>query len=232
MADPPERAAGGADPSDRPAVHRALAGPGPRQRAAVVLRCPVGPGVRPPGAIAAGEPLPPDLVEWASASVTCFLHAEIPRLLPEARFAAVPGAQAGPLTAVSPGGEPPWGNRVDAMTLIRDDAGTGDLTVMVGVVDPSVAEREEQSCRRDTAARCTVRRGPDGEIVLLSTERDPLPAGNPRNWVVRVYRGHSEINVQVSNTDRQGPSATRPEPVLTAEQAVELALSPSLQLFP
>lgn len=38
MADPPERAAGGADPTDRLAVHRALADLAPRQRAAVVLR--------------------------------------------------------------------------------------------------------------------------------------------------------------------------------------------------
>lgn len=38
MADPPERAAGGADPTDGLAVHRALADLAPRQRAAVVLR--------------------------------------------------------------------------------------------------------------------------------------------------------------------------------------------------
>ncbi|HEX8344367.1 MAG TPA: SigE family RNA polymerase sigma factor [Actinoplanes sp.] len=38
MADPPERAAGGADPTDGLAVRRALAGLAPRQRAAVVLR--------------------------------------------------------------------------------------------------------------------------------------------------------------------------------------------------
>ena len=84
---------------------------------------------------------------------------------------------------------------------------------------------------------CTVQRGPDGETVLLSTERDPLPAGNPRTFVVWVYRGHTEINVQVSNTDRRSvngaaPVATRPEPVLSADQAVQLALSPELYLFP
>jgi RNA polymerase sigma-70 factor (sigma-E family) len=38
MADPPEQAANGSDPTDRLAVHRALAGLAPRQRAAVVLR--------------------------------------------------------------------------------------------------------------------------------------------------------------------------------------------------
>lgn len=38
MAEPPERAAGGADPADSLAVRRALAELAPRQRAAVVLR--------------------------------------------------------------------------------------------------------------------------------------------------------------------------------------------------
>ena len=38
MADPPERAAGGVDPTDGLAVRRALADLAPRQRAAVVLR--------------------------------------------------------------------------------------------------------------------------------------------------------------------------------------------------
>ncbi|MEV0902433.1 SigE family RNA polymerase sigma factor [Actinoplanes sp. NPDC049802] len=38
MAAPPERVAGGADPAERLAVHQALAGLAPRQRAAVVLR--------------------------------------------------------------------------------------------------------------------------------------------------------------------------------------------------
>jgi RNA polymerase sigma factor (sigma-70 family) len=38
MADPPERAAAGADATDRLAVRRALAGLAPRQRAAVALR--------------------------------------------------------------------------------------------------------------------------------------------------------------------------------------------------
>jgi RNA polymerase sigma-70 factor (sigma-E family) len=38
MADPPDRAAGGADPAESLAVRRALADLGPRQRAAVVLR--------------------------------------------------------------------------------------------------------------------------------------------------------------------------------------------------
>ncbi|MGX6606642.1 hypothetical protein ACWKSP_31640 [Micromonosporaceae bacterium Da 78-11] len=204
---------------------------------AAAAPCPAPPGSRPAAAFAAGRPLTPELVRWATTRLTCFLGDEVPRLLPAARYAQVPGAQAGPLTGFSLGGEPPWGNRVDAMALIRDAEGTGDLMISVGVADRSTAAQDVDSCRRDQAAKCTVRNGPNGETVLLGTEHDPLPAGNPRNFVVRVYRGHSEISVQVSNTDRRSvhgaaPVATRPEPVLSADQAVQLALSPELFLFP
>ncbi|MEV6850112.1 hypothetical protein [Actinoplanes sp. NPDC051411] len=199
--------------------------------------CPVRPGPRPPGVIAADRPLAPDLVDWAATSLTCYLTEEVPRLLPAAKYAPVPGVPAGPLQGFTHGGEPPWGNRVDALALIRDAEGTGDLTVTVGVVDRSAAVQAESDCRGDKTAKCTVQRGPDGETVLLGTEADGTPAESPRNFVVQVFRGHSEIDVQVSNTDRQAvngqaPVATRPEPVLSAEQAVELAVAPELYLFP
>jgi hypothetical protein len=199
--------------------------------------CPSPPGTRPPGVIAADQALSPELVDWAATSLTCYLNDVLPQLLPAARYGRVPGEQAGPLLGFSRGGGPPWGNRVDAMALIRDDAGIGDLTVTVGVVDRSAAAEETANCRNEKAAKCTVRTGPDGETVLLGTEADGTPADQPRNFVVRVYRGHSEIYVQASNTDRQAgrsgaPAATRPEPVLSAEQSVQLALSPELYLFP
>ena len=141
------------------------------------------------------------------------------------------------LEGLSLGGEPPWGNRVDAMALIRDSAGTGDLTVTVGVVDKSTAADEETACRNDKVAKCTVQTGPNGEVVLLGTEADNIAPDNPRNWVVRVYRGHSEIYVQASNTDRQvkdgkAPTVTRPTPVLTTDQTIQMALAPELYLFP
>ncbi|XVU29878.1 hypothetical protein ACQPZJ_23160 [Actinoplanes sp. CA-054009] len=194
--------------------------------------CLVPPGERPSGVIAAGRTLPPDVVEWAATSLTCALGDEVPRLLPDARYARVPGAPAEPLTGFSLGGD-----RVDALALIRDAEGTGDLTVNVAVVAESAAAQAEDQCRKETASKCTVRSGPGGETVLLGTEADGLPAAEPRNFVVRVYRGHSEIYVQVSNTDRRAagggaPVATRPEPVLTADQAVRLALSDKLFLFP
>jgi hypothetical protein len=199
--------------------------------------CPVRPGPRPAGAFAADRPLSPELVEWAATSVTCYLTEEVPRLLPTARYGQVPGVPAGPLQGFTHGGEPPWGNRVDALALIRDAEGTGDLTVTVGVVDRSAAAQAKKDCQGDKTAKCTVQKGPNGETVLVGTEADGTPAESPRNFVVRVFRGHSEIDVQASTTDRQvkngrGPVATRPEPVLSADQAVQLAVSPELYLFP
>ena len=204
---------------------------------AVAAPCPVQPGPRPSGAVAADRPLSPEQVEWAAANLTCYLNDELSRLLPEAEFGRVPGAPAGPLVGFSHGGQPPWGNRVDALALFRDAEGAGDLMVTVGVLDEPEAARAEDECRRERVSKCTVRSGPDGAIVLVGTEADSTPAEEPRNYLVRVYRGHTEIYVQVSNTDRRAvdggaPAATRPEPVLSEDQAVELALSPELYLFP
>ncbi|MFD0517415.1 hypothetical protein [Paractinoplanes durhamensis] len=142
--------------------------------------CPVPPGARPAGVIAGDQPLSPNLVAWATTSVTCYLNAEVPRLLPTATYAQVPGAQAGPLMGFNLGGQPPWGNRVDALALIRDAKGVGDLTVNVGVVDESVAAQAEAECRGDTVAKCTVMSGPKGSTVLLGTEPDGTPAGEPK----------------------------------------------------
>jgi len=100
--------------------------------------------------IAADQPLPPEVLEWAATSLTCHLNDEVPRLLPDARFAQVPGALAGPLLASVHGGT--MRNRVDAMALVHDADGTGDLTVTVGVVDPSAADQAADECRRDTRA--------------------------------------------------------------------------------
>ncbi|GGN88249.1 hypothetical protein GCM10010112_71550 [Actinoplanes lobatus] len=199
--------------------------------------CPFPPGTRPPGAYAADRTLSPELAEWAATSLTCHLNEELPRLLPKARYAQVPGVEAGPLIGFSLGGEPPWGNRVDALALVRDAEGTGDLTVTVGVVDASTGEQAQDECRRTQIGKCTVRNGPDGVTVLVGSEADDTPADEPRNYIVRVYRGHSEIYVQASNTDRQpvdsgAPARTRPQPILSEDQAVALALSPELFLFP
>ncbi|MDM4718910.1 hypothetical protein QTQ03_04595 [Micromonospora sp. WMMA1363] len=210
--------------------------------------CPFPPGSRPPGVIAADQPLSPELREWASVSVTCHLTEALPRLLPTAQYGQVRGAPAGPLVGHSLGGEPPWGNRVDALALVRDADGTGDLLVNVGVVDRLAAADAADGCWRGTDPRCTVQSGPNGETVLVSTDADRAAVAPPGlrtslahpdavHLTVTVYRGQTEIVVQASNTDRQvvngrPPVATRPEPVLTVEQARELALSPELYLYP
>src|SRR5689334_10567853 len=53
--------------------------------------CVLAPAPQPPGETTAGRPLPPEVVQWAAASLTCHLNEEMPRLLPHARYAQVPG---------------------------------------------------------------------------------------------------------------------------------------------
>ena len=57
-----------------------------------------------------------------------------------------------------------------------------------------------------------------------------------RNINLYAYRGRTRVYLEVSATDRSSgtgpPQATRDRPVLSADQAVDLALSPELLLFP
>src|SRR4051812_26195026 len=42
--------------------------------------CPIGPGPRPAGAVAADRPFSPAQARWAATSLTCYLNEEVPRL--------------------------------------------------------------------------------------------------------------------------------------------------------
>jgi hypothetical protein len=204
---------------------------------AAVAECPYPAGPRPPEPVAADQPLAPGVLEWAKTRLTCHLVEALPRLLPQAQYAQVPGAPAGPLVGYSHGGEPPFGNRVDAVALIRDAKGTGDLLVTVAVTDSSAAVDATDECRTATSFTCIVQKGPNGEAVLISTENEAEAAHSPPTWVVRVYRGQTAVTVEISTTarepvDGEPPGSTRPEPLLTADQALDLALSPELYFFP
>jgi hypothetical protein len=123
------------------------------------------------------------------------------------------------------------------MALIRDAERTGDLLVTVGVTHRTAAVDATEDCRTATSFTCTVQSGPNGETILISTENEADAAHSPPTWVVRVYRGQTEVLVEVSTNDPQSvdagpPVSTRPEPLLTSEQVGNLALSPELYFFP
>jgi len=206
---------------------------GPADGFAAARPCDTWPGTRPatPAPLRPDQPLPADLAAWATATVTCQLADALPRMVPGARFARVPGESHGPLQAFIRGG--PLASRVDALALVGDDKGVGDLTVQIGVSLPDEAAEEARNC--DSRHNCTVRTGPNGETVLIS----PQWPGTPGYHLVaaRVYRGQTSVVVEATDSDRQmvnggAPKPTRTEPVLTIDQAVELALSPELLLFP
>ncbi|MFC6016251.1 hypothetical protein ACFP2T_08580 [Plantactinospora solaniradicis] len=211
---------------------------------AAAPQCPSPPGPRPPGVIAADQPLSDELADWAAASLTCYLSYAMPRMLPDAEYLAAPGALAGPLVGFSlpdrapirpPGGDQPWGgDRVDARAVIQDPEGTSDFYLTVGVASPAAGAVAAARCETTTHSACTVRPGPEGTTVITGTELEPLPAEHPRTFTALVYRGQTIVNVLISNNDRQGPEpvATRPVPALTTEQIVELALASELYLFP
>jgi hypothetical protein len=202
---------------------------------AALAACPYSPDPRPTDRFAADQALSPALVEWAKTRLTCHLAEALPRLLPEARYAQVPGAPAGPLVGYSFGGDPPFGNRVGAVALIRDPIGTGDLLVTVAVTDRSAAAKATEECQTTTSYPCTVQSGPNGETILISTENEVEAAHSPPTWVVWVYRGHTVVSVEISTNDHppiDGGPAARPESLLTRDQARDLALSPELYFFP
>jgi hypothetical protein len=71
-----------------------------------VAACPYPPGPRPPGQVIADQPLPPMVLEWAKTRLTCHLAQALPSLLPQAQYAQVPGAPAGPLSATATAANP------------------------------------------------------------------------------------------------------------------------------
>jgi hypothetical protein len=201
---------------------------------AALARCPSPPGDRPAGTVDAAQPFSAPMAAWAVDSVTCALADVVPRLLPHARFAALPGGQAGPLVGYTLGGKPPWANRADAIALVHDRYGTGYLNVSVAVSSAADAQAAATSCEQNPP--CTVRQ-PGPGITLVVSETVPASPRDPHLIGVDVYHGRTDVHVQLDNTDMQSadgkpPRPTRDQPVLTTDQAADLALSPGLYLFP
>jgi hypothetical protein len=177
------------------------------------------------------------VLAWALPTVTCYLADRIPRALTAARFAPVPsagtGQDAGPLEAFHIPAEPPDSNRVDAMALVRDDAGTGDLHLIISMPAPTALAARQDTCSKST--ECTATTTTDGATVLAWAYPRPPENGYAHN-VVEVFRGQTLIAIVASDSDQtmleRQPSPTRPTPVLTVEQLTELALGSELFLFP
>lgn len=216
-------------PSEQPPAKVAGASP-----FGALAPCPTPPGARPGDAVDPARPLSPAMAAWATGSVTCALADLVPRLLPHARFAAMPRVHAGPLEGFILGGKPPWGNRVDAHALVRNQEGTGYLDLSVAVSSAGEAQGAVASCEEDE--HCTVSDTRPG-VTLLVDEIIPSFPEDAHFIGVDVYQGLTHVHVQLDNTDMHSvnglpPAPTRGRPVLTVDQAVDLALSPRLYLFP
>lgn len=201
---------------------------------AALAPCSTPPGDRPADVVDPTRPFSSSMAAWATDSLTCALADMIPRLLPHARFAAMPGVQAGPLVGYALGGKPPWGNRADAIALVHDSDGTGYLSVSVAVSSATAAQEAVASCQQNPP--CQVLEARPG-ITLLVQETLPTSPGDPHVIWADAYQGQTDVHVQLDNTDLRSvdggpPAPTRDQPVLTVDQAVDLARSPRLCLFP
>jgi hypothetical protein len=132
------------------------------------------------------------------------------------------------------GGTPPWGNRVDAGAIVYDRQGTGSLNISVGVSTTAEAQSAVTICHQNPS--CVVSGAPS-VVTVIANETLPRTPKDPHVIVVDVYQGRTHVNVELANTDMQSvdggpPVPTRAEPVLTVGQAIDLALSPGLYLFP
>ncbi|HLL69569.1 MAG TPA: hypothetical protein VK453_28195 [Micromonosporaceae bacterium] len=215
-----------------PAPSASTAAPAPSAGTAAqgepVAPCTARPGPRPAQTATPGETLQPELAAWARASLTCYLADALPRVLPDARYAAPDGAYAGALQAYSH--DPPMGARVDAAALITDSEGTGDILVIVEAKTPAQFDAEVRTCRRP---ECVTRSGAGGSRIMIG-ETPPVSPGGYYDITVRAFRGHTAVVMEVTNSDR-GPDPARmgrAKPALTVEQLVELASDPALTLFP
>ncbi|WP_238005379.1 hypothetical protein KZZ52_17730 [Dactylosporangium sp. AC04546] len=197
-------------------------------------------GQRPDTPVQPDQPIPDDLATWGKNTVTCYLKAALPSLVPGATFEQVQGAPAGPLIGfILPLGQTgpsrdgrPLNDRVDAVSIIRDSQGAGDLWLTIGVTSPGEKDREIERCR--AGSTCTVQSGPNGATALIvSAQPNAVPFS--QNWV-QVYRGNSTIWIGATDTDRKArgglPERTRPTPILTTDQLLELSYAQDLLLYP
>lgn len=190
------------------------------------------PGARPATPVEPDRPIPTDVLAWALPTVTCYLADRIPQLLPAARFAPLPSPptepKVGPLEAVVLSGR-----SIDAVALVRDDAGGADLHLLVSMAPPTLLAQRRDNCSNETG--CTATITTDGATVLTRAHPRPPGTGTALN-VAEVFRGQTHIVILASDSDQtmlaKEPAPTRPTPILTIEQVSELALGPELLLFP
>lgn len=184
-------------------------------------------------------PLPNEFSTWAVRTVTCFLAEALPGQLPQASYEQAAGLPpVGPLTAyitagpAGPQSTPTY--RIDAAALVRDPQGVGDFHLAVSRAAPGELEQQAAACR-NPISNCAVRPGPDGATVLVHTSLREPPTFS--QYEVTVFRAGTRIWINASNTDRTSPLgggapiAMRPDPILTVDQIIGLALSPELVLY-
>jgi len=182
-------------------------------------------------------PVPEEPGERAQARLTCHLMRLVGSRLPDARFelAAHVPARTVPLQA--------WRTQPDeaiytATATVLDQHGAGTIAFSLRAADPIDVANTVVSCQGPPPGHCALTAGPHGEQVVALTPRPDDETG-AFSFEVTVYSGQMAIAAIATNYDTRLIPAegwpvpkTRPEPPLTADQLIAIALSPQLTLFP
>lgn len=182
-------------------------------------------------------PVPEEPGERAQARLTCQLMRLVDGRLPDARFelAAHVPARTVPLQV--------WRTQPDeaiytATATVLDQRGAGTVAFSLRAADPIDVANSVASCQGPPPGHCTLTAGPHGAQVVALTPRPDDETG-AFSFEVTVYSGQMAVTAIATNydtrriQDRGWPvPKTRPDPPLTADQLIAIALAPELTLFP
>lgn len=188
--------------------------------------------------------IPTEPPAHASARFSCYLLAAVPDYLPGASFALAPLAPDGTVPLeVRPGRvfdpdrpldtSPPY---LVSEAVITDAGGVGSI----GFSASPAYESADQTIRNCTG-ECTVRYGPDGEIITVLDIAGADPQRDVRLVNILVYDGETILFASAMNgvSDPVGPFAVNP-PVLVGrddlpisiDALIEILLASDFTLFP
>jgi hypothetical protein len=166
--------------------------------------------------------------------IGCYLSTVVPSVRPDATLSYLDGpAGTEPLGAYRADEAAP--GAFGASALVSDALGRGNLQFLIfrwptpGTVPP-------EPCGEP--GDCTLREGPHGETVAVSSSRfsDGDPPAEHIMISVTVYTGQTVVVAMTANTglgvltDDGRPG--RPEPPLTVDQLIEIACGPALVIYP
>ncbi|GIF00172.1 hypothetical protein [Paractinoplanes rishiriensis] len=180
--------------------------------------------------------IPAEPAEHAAARLSCYLAGAVPPLLPGADYYRSESTPAGtvPLEAYPAETTPP---AISASAVVSDERGVGEIAFGMW----ARASTEAENVANCDGPPCTVRRGPNGEaIIVLDVRQD----SGVRLVNITVFRGDTMAFASASNALPAPPAPTgqagsagdrrlgRDDLALSVDQLIDLLMAPAFTLFP